>query len=91
MKKRPSIIVCILMDALGYLTYLIPAIGEMGDVVWAPLSAFVFYKIFGGKVGMIGGAINFIEEALPGLDFIPTFTIAWIYQYIRGPKESIEK
>ncbi len=79
------------MDGLGYLTYLIPAIGEMGDIVWAPFSAFVFYKIFGGKIGVIGGVVNFIEEAMPGLDFIPTFTISWIYQYFTGAKKGIEK
>lgn len=84
MKKQPSLLICMLMDVLGYATYLIPAIGEMGDVVWAPVSAFIFYKVFGGKIGVIGGVVNFIEEAFPGLDFIPTFTLAWIVQYIKG-------
>lgn len=81
MKKQPSLIFCIIMDALGYATYVLPVFGEMGDIVWAPVSGFIFYKAFGGKVGAIGGVLNFIEEILPGLDFIPTFTIAWIFQY----------
>lgn len=79
------------MDVLGYATYLIPGVGEFGDIVWAPLSAYVFYRIFGGKVGMIGGVVNFIEEAVPGLDFIPTFTIAWIWQYVSGGKGLVKK
>jgi hypothetical protein len=69
------------MDVLGYLTYALPVIGEMGDIVWAPLSAFIFYWAFGGKIGLMGGVVNFIEEAVPGLDFIPTFTIAWLWQW----------
>jgi hypothetical protein len=86
MKKQPSLLLCIAMDAIGCATYFIPVIGEFGDIVWAPISAFIFYKAFGGKVGMLGGIFNFIEEALPGLDFIPTFTIAWIWQSINKEK-----
>ncbi len=78
MKKRPSLLLCLFMDALGYATYALPVIGEFGDILWAPLSAFVFYRTFGG---MTGGLINFVEEAVPGLDFIPTFTLAWLLQY----------
>ena len=79
MKAKPSLILCIFMDAMGYATYLLPFIGEWGDIIWAPISAFVFYKIFGGKTGKIGALISFAEEILPFVDFIPTFTIGYIY------------
>lgn len=82
----PHIAVCILMDLTGMFTYAIPALGEFGDIVWAPLSAFVFYKIFGGRLGLFGGAFDFLEEIFPFTDFIPSFTIAW---FIR--KNAIEK
>ncbi len=81
MKKRPSLVLCLIMDILGYATYALPIIGEYGDFFWAPFSAFIFYKAFGGKIGVMGGMINFIEEAVPGLDFIPTYTLAWIWQW----------
>ncbi len=68
------------MDIIGYTSYLIPLIGEFSDVIWAPVSAFIFYKTFGGKKGVIGGVFNFIEEIMPGLDFIPSFTIMWFWQ-----------
>lgn len=45
--------------------------------------------MFGGTKGAIGGVFNFIEELLPGLDFIPTFTITWLIQYFRKPKTII--
>jgi len=33
--------------------------------------------MFGKKFGVMGGIFSFLEEISPGLDFIPTFTIAW--------------
>ncbi|HWZ23493.1 MAG TPA: hypothetical protein VNW06_12610 [Cytophagaceae bacterium] len=90
MKKKPPLILCIVMDIIGYGTYVLPVMGEFGDIIWAPISAFVFYWTFGGRVGIIGGAFNFIEEIMPGLDFIPTFTIAWLWQY-RSGQRSLEK
>jgi hypothetical protein len=77
---QPSLIFCLFMDAIGYVTYAAPFIGEVGDLIWAPLSAFIFYKKFGGTIGMYGGIFNFIEEILPGLDFIPTFSLVWLYK-----------
>jgi hypothetical protein len=37
-------------------------------------------KTFGGWKGALGGFGNFIEELLPGTDFIPSFTIMWFIQ-----------
>lgn len=76
-KQLPDLTVCIIMDLIGCASYLIPFFGEFSDVIWAPLSGFVFYYLFGKRLGMLGGAFSFIEELLPGFDFIPTFTIAW--------------
>ena len=73
----PNIAICVAMDLIGMFTYAIPAFGEFADVVWAPISAFMFYKLFGGRIGMIGGVLNFLEEIIPFTDVIPSFTIAW--------------
>lgn len=80
-KKQPSLIFCILMDLAGYATYAIPGIGEFGDILWAPVSAIIFYKTFGGTKGMFGGIFNFIEEAFPFTDFVPSFSIMWLLMY----------
>jgi hypothetical protein len=79
-QKYGKLILCILMDIIGYATFSIPLLGEFGDIVWAPISAFVFYKTFGGWKGALGGVFNFVEEILPFTDFIPTFTITWVLQ-----------
>jgi len=81
LKKKflPNIYLCIFLDLVGLSSYLWPAIGETIDIIWAPFSAVVFYFLFGRKkFGLLGGVFSFLEEISPGLDFIPTFTIAWI-------------
>lgn len=79
-KKAPSLAFCIVMDLLGYATFALPFFGEFLDILWAPISAMIFYRTFGGWKGAFGGIFNFIEEILPGLDFIPTFTLTWMWQ-----------
>jgi hypothetical protein len=79
MKKKPTLAFCLIMDLLGLATFLLPGLGEWFDILWAPISAMLFFNSFGGKVGRIGSIINFAEEILPFTDFIPTFTIAYFY------------
>ena len=75
--KMPSIWLCVLLDAVGMISYFVPAWGEWIDVVWAPLAAVLFYVLFGGKTGAIGSAIAFAEEILPFADIVPMFTIGY--------------
>ncbi len=82
----PNIAICIIMDVIGMATYLFPAIGEFGDIVWAPISGYVFYKLFGGRFGLIGGVLNFLEEIIPFTDIIPSFTIAWFIRKNQSDK-----
>ena len=88
MKQKPTLIACILLDATGYLSYMLPLLGEWTDIVWAPLSAYLFYRMFGGKTGKIGGLFNIAEELLPFTDFIPTFTIGYFYTSFLERKEN---
>lgn len=61
------------------LSFVIPFVGEFGDVVWAPLSGWIMTRMYKGTTGKIAGAVTFIEEILPGVDIIPSFTLMWIY------------
>lgn len=75
----PNIFLCILLDLVGLTSYLLPMAGETEDLLWAPVSAIIFYFLFGKKkLGIFGGLFSFLEELSPGLDFIPTFTIGWV-------------
>jgi len=82
--QQPSLLFCIAMDLIGYFTYAVPGIGEFADIVWAPVSAIIFFKTFGGWKAAFGSIFNFAEELLPGTDFIPSFTIMWLMQYARS-------
>lgn len=88
MLKKNSLILCLIMDFVGYLSFTLPVLGELTDLVWAPFSALVFYLLFGGKKGAVGAVFNFAEELLPGLDFIPTFTLMWIFKKLTAEKKS---
>lgn len=83
--RSPSLAFCVIMDLVGYFSYAIPLLGEFADLLWAPFSAIVFTVTFGGWRGVLGGMFNFVEEILPGTDFIPSFTIAWFLREMRKP------
>lgn len=73
----PNIGLCILLDLVGMASFVFPFLGEFSDMVWAPVSALIFNKLFGGRLGQIGSVLNFLEEIIPFTDIIPSFTIAW--------------
>lgn len=73
-RKLPSLKTCLIIDAIGCVSYIFPPFGP----VWAVISGIIFYFLFGRKFGVLGGVFSFLEEMLPGVDLIPTFTIAWI-------------
>ena len=87
LKPLPPLALCLLMDLLGCASYLVPFLGEFFDLVWAPISAIIYVKLFGGAKGVFGGVFNFLEEILPGLDIIPTFTITWFMLYHKRSKQ----
>ena len=72
--KLPPLWLCILLDVVGLLSYVLPALGEWMDIAWAPISAFLFSRLFGGIKGTI---LVFLEEILPFTDVIPIFTITY--------------
>ncbi len=80
--KIRNLILGIVLDGVGMLSFVIPGIGEFSDVIWAPISAWVMTRLYKGKIGQAAGMVTFVEELIPGLDFIPTFTIMWFYTYV---------
>jgi len=79
------------MDLFGYASFSIPLIGEFSDVIWAPLSAYMFMRTFGGRFGAIGSVLTFLEEALPFTDIIPSFTISYFLKKYYLDKQSVLK
>lgn len=88
MKKYQILLLGLLFDALGFVSFIIPGVGEFSDIIWAPVSAWLMTKLYAGKAGKIAGVITFVEEALPGFDVIPTFTLMWIYTFVIKKQKS---
>jgi hypothetical protein len=85
-----KLVVCIVVDAIGMLTYLLPGIGETFDFAWAPIAAAINFALFRGAIGAVGGVFTLVEELLPA-DLIPSLTITWFYKYVIRGKHSREE
>ncbi|MGB0897505.1 MAG: hypothetical protein ACPGRW_09310 [Flavobacteriaceae bacterium] len=84
--KYKKLVLGLILDVIGMVSFTLPLIGEFGDVIWAPFSAFILSKMYKGTTGKVAGIVGFIEEISPGLDVIPTFTLTWIYEYLLKDK-----
>lgn len=82
--KKQKLLLGILFDLIGMISYVFPLI----DVVWAPLSAFLMINMYKGNTGKVAGLISFLEEAIPGLDFFPSFTLTWCYVHLFSSSKS---
>ena len=80
MSKNKKLALSLLFDAIGFVPFI--------DLVWAPTSAYIMTKMYKGNKGKIAGIVTFIEEFLPGLDFIPTFTLMWLVTYVFNTNNS---
>lgn len=84
--KTKKLALSIVFDAIGYLSFIFPPF----DFIWAPASAWLMTKLYKGTKGKIAAAVSFVEEALPFLDVIPTFTLMWIYTYVFSSEKKPE-
>lgn len=80
--KTRDLVLGILFDTIGMLSFTVPFVGEFSDVIWAPLAGLLMTRMYKGTTGRVAGVVSFLEEILPFSDFIPTFTLTWIYTYL---------
>lgn len=84
LSKNKRLWIGLIFDAIGMLSFFFP----VADVVWAPLSAYLMVKMYPGTTGKIAGIVSFLEEAIPGMDFFPSFTLTWLYFYFIEKRKS---
>jgi hypothetical protein len=59
------LLLSLVLDVIGKITFSIPFVSEVFDVVWAPLVGMLLHRMFKGKVvGRVSGIIVFIKELL---------------------------
>jgi hypothetical protein len=80
--KKTKLVLSLIFDGIGMISYFAPIFGEVVDVVWAPISGLLLVLMYKGTVGKIAGLFGTIEELIPLTDVIPTFTITWFYTYV---------
>ncbi|WP_299335200.1 hypothetical protein [uncultured Psychroserpens sp.] len=81
--KQKKLVLSIIFDAIGMIPFI--------DIVWAPVSGFLMTRLYKGNTGKLAGIFSFIEEIIPGTDFIPTFTLMWIYTYVFSSEKKAEE
>ncbi|MDB2462763.1 hypothetical protein N9W61_01520 [Algibacter sp.] len=81
LSKYKKLALSLVLDVIGMLSFTI------FDVIWAPLSGYIMSKMYKGTKGKVAGVISFVEEIVPGFDFIPTFTIMWLLTYVFQKEE----
>ena len=81
LSKNKKLALGILFDIIGFITFL--------DIIWAPLSGYLMSKMYKGNKGKIAGVFSFLEEIIPGLDIIPSFTIMWLITYVFSKEKTM--
>jgi hypothetical protein len=74
------LVVSLTVDALGSATYLVPAVGELGDLAWAPLQTCLIMAMYNTTSPQLK-YLSFAEEILPFTDIVPTATLGWLSQH----------
>ena len=74
-----KLLFCIMIDLGSDASFLLPGIGEIEDIAWAPVSAYLLNLLFGSNVV---STLEFVKEILPGTDILPLATFAWVMQNV---------
>jgi hypothetical protein len=67
-----KLLACILIDVVGTSSEAIPLLGEVTDVVWAPIAGTLLRSLYGSNILFV---LEFAEEILPFTDILPLATI----------------
>ncbi len=81
MNQTLKLIISVIVDLLGMVSYVIPSMGFIGDLIFGPLQGIWIYYAYGTRKGAL---IGIAEEILPGTDFIPTCTIVHFLKKKKG-------
>ena len=81
LSKTKKLVLGVIFDIIGMITFI--------DIIWAPTSGYLMTRMYKGKSGKIAGIITFIEEIIPGLDLIPSFTIMWFYTFVFNSENQV--
>lgn len=70
---------------MGTSSELIPFVGELTDIAYAPAAALALRSLFQGSNVVF--ALEFLEEFLPFTDILPLATICWVVETYFGDSD----
>jgi hypothetical protein len=71
-----KLVASLAIDFLGNATFVVPGLGELADVFWAPVSMKLVDMLY-SESSPHAKYVAFLEEVLPFTDIIPTATLSW--------------
>jgi hypothetical protein len=74
------LVVSLMVDGLGSASYLLPGVGEMVDVVWAPLQTILIMALYDETSPNLK-YLSMVEELLPFTDIVPSATLGWLAEF----------
>ena len=80
-----KLLLCVAIDVIGSSSELVPILGEVTDVVWAPIAAVLLRNLYGGSNVVL--VLEFAEEILPLTDILPLATLCWIIDTLAPSSE----
>lgn len=86
-EKYFTLALSLFIDFIGLLSFIVPGVTWLFDVVWAPVSGLLLFYLYNQSSLALFG---FAEEILPFTDLVPTATITWINKYHKKNEQTFE-
>jgi len=83
-----KLLICVAIDIIGSSSELVPLLGEVSDLVWAPIAATILQNLF--ESNRVLFFLELTEEILPLTDIIPLATLAWVVDTYFGDSNIAE-
>ena len=77
-----KLLVSLLVDFVGSMSYLLPLVGEGFDLAWAPISMVLVGAMYDESTPALK-YVALMEELLPFTDIVPSATLGWMKEF--GP------
>ena len=77
----PKVMVSLLIDLIGSSSYLLPLVGEVFDLAWAPIQTILIMAMYDPTSPNLK-YVSFFEELLPFTDIVPSATIGFLAEFV---------
>jgi len=75
-----KLVASLVMDGIGSSSYLLPLVGELSDVAWAPVQTVLIIAMYDSTSPKLK-YVSFVEEILPLTDIVPAATLGWLIEF----------